>query len=161
MNDLCFIYWFTYRIQIAWAFGSMLMPLRHRPDAKVSDRCLIGVEPMVLAIWGYIICLNFLMCVFNLFSFHQPPVYNHPSPIIQSPNSLLANVFCLQRVRLKIKFILSYLVLFEMRIQPIGMGLLSLCTRNQSASIVLQMRAGGFSHIKVSFRNYFPFETQH
>ena len=51
--------------------------------AKVLDRCLIGVGPMVL-----------VMCVLN-FSFHQPPVYKHPSPIIQSLNSLLANVFCL------------------------------------------------------------------
>ena len=50
--------------------------------SKVSDRCLIGVGPMVLAIWGYIMCLNFLMCVLNVFSFHQTPVYNHPSPII-------------------------------------------------------------------------------
>ena len=108
MNDLCFIYWFTYRIQIAWAFGSMLMPLRHRPDAKVSDRCLIGVGQMVLAIWGYIMCLNFLMCVFKLFSFHQPPVYNHPSPIIQSPNSLVANVFVCRECDSKLS--LSYLI---------------------------------------------------
>ena len=62
---------------------------RRESVGSVSDRCRTdGISYLG-------ICFNFQMCVLNLFSFHQPPVYNHPSPIIQSPNSLLANVFCL------------------------------------------------------------------
>ena len=49
---------------------------------------------------GDITCVDFLMCVFNSFSFHQSPVYMtnlHPSS--QSPNSPQACVF-VRRARL-------------------------------------------------------------
>ena len=55
--------------------------------------CLVKLTNISFSLSG-IFCLNFLMCVFNRFSFHQPTVYNHPSPIIPAPNSLFAVFVC-------------------------------------------------------------------
>ena len=41
--------WVTSSTQIANTLGSTL--IRHRSDTEVSDRCLIDVDPRVLAIW--------------------------------------------------------------------------------------------------------------
>ena len=48
----------------------------------MTNSCLVKLMSYINLRNGDVMCLNCLMCVFNMFSFHQPLVYNHPSSII-------------------------------------------------------------------------------
>ena len=47
----------------------------------ITYLCFSQLTSYTILLIADTICFNFLMCVLNLFSFHQPPVYNHPSSI--------------------------------------------------------------------------------
>ena len=45
--------------------GLRLTLIRHRSDTKVSDRCLINIDPKVCALWDTIFIYIFMLCCFE------------------------------------------------------------------------------------------------